>query len=106
MRLDRVNWIFAEYLEQRGYIDEAGFTFLTAGDLEASMEAFSKALNLDMVFSVAAQRKLPADELQKLKLDLIERLRNSSRFEDAGDLVDPVSDFDLALDCYLKSNNF
>jgi tetratricopeptide (TPR) repeat protein len=53
-RLDRVNWIFAEYLDQRGYIDEAGYAYLKAGDLEQSMEAFSKGLNIEMVFSIAA----------------------------------------------------
>lgn len=59
-----------------------------------------------MAFGIAAQMKLPEYEVQKLREDMVERLRNSSRFEDAGDLVNPVDDFDLALDCYLKANSF
>lgn len=53
-RLSLVNTVFSEYLEQRGYIEEAGFAYLRAGDLEKSMNAFLNALNIDMVFSVAA----------------------------------------------------
>lgn len=44
--------------------------------------------------------------MQKLQADLIDKLRSASRYEDAGDLIDPKSDLDLSLDCYLKANNF
>jgi hypothetical protein len=50
--------------------------------------------------------KMEEGDHQKLKSEMVERLRNSSRFEDAGDLVNPISDFALALDCYLKANTF
>ena len=38
--------------------------------------------------------------------DLIEGLLNANRHEDAADLMDAAADFDVVLDCYLKSNNF
>jgi hypothetical protein len=41
-----------------------------------------------------------------MRSDLIEKLRSASRYEDAGDLIDPKADLELSLDCYLKANNF
>lgn len=53
VKLNRVNWILAEYLDQRGYTDEAAYTYLQAGDLNAALETFTKSQNVEMVFSVA-----------------------------------------------------
>ena len=53
-RLDRVTWAFAEYLDQRGYLDEAGYQYLKAGDMQRSLDSFLKVLNLEMVLSIAA----------------------------------------------------
>lgn len=52
-----------------------------------------KVLNVEMVLSIAAQMKIEQADLQKLKSEMVERLRNSSRFEDAGDLLNPITDF-------------
>lgn len=68
------------------------------------MQAFIKALNIDMVFALAAQLKI--SDLQPIKEDLVEKLRSASRYEDAADLIDPLVEFDLALDCYLKANSY
>lgn len=70
------------------------------------MEAFIKAQNLPMVHTVAARQNLDEDNLRKLNISLVEILRNSNRFEEAATLIDPSSDFELALDCYLRCNNF
>lgn len=59
-----------------------------------------------MVFSVAAQLKYTQDDMQKLNLELVDKLKQASRYEDAADLMDAVSQFDDCLDCYLKANNF
>ncbi len=74
--------------------------------MQRSLDSFLKVLNVEMVLSIAAQMKMEQADLQKLKSEMVERLRNSSRFEDAGDLVNPITDFTLALDCYLKANTF
>lgn len=74
--------------------------------MQRSLDSFLKVLNVEMVLSIAAQMKLEQADLQKLKSEIVERLRNSSRFEDAGDLLNPITDFALALDCYLKANTF
>lgn len=63
-----------------------------------------KALNTEMVFALAEQ--LGISDTAKLKADMVEALINASRYEEAGDLVDPLSDFETALDCYLKANKF
>jgi hypothetical protein len=57
-----------------------------------------------MVFSVAAQLKI--QDLQPIKNDLIERLQTASKFEEAGDLIDPKVDFDNCLQCYLRASAF
>ena len=59
-----------------------------------------------MVLTVAATLSLKDEALQNLKDEIIEKLRNSSRFEEAGDLISVSANFDLALDCYLKANNY
>ena len=74
--------------------------------MQRSLDSFLKVLNVEMVLSIAAQMKMEQADLQKLKSEIVERLRNSSRFEDAGDLLNPITDFALALDCYLKANTF
>jgi hypothetical protein len=51
--LNKVKLSFGEYLEQRGYAEEAGFLFSAAGDVEQSLEAFKKGPNVEMCFSVA-----------------------------------------------------
>lgn len=53
-----MNRLFGEYLEERGYIDEAAYAYITAGELQLSLNAFLKVLDVGMVFSVAAQLKI------------------------------------------------
>lgn len=54
-RLAVVRHAFGEYLEQRGYADEAGFMFLQAARFDDAIEAFKKALNVPMVHTVASR---------------------------------------------------
>jgi hypothetical protein len=61
--------------------------------MQRSLDSFFKVLNVEMVLSIAAQMKMEQADLQKLKSEIVERLRNSSRFEDAGDLLNPITDF-------------
>ncbi len=61
--------------------------------MQRSLDSFLKVLNVEMVLSIAAQMKMEQADLQKLKSEMVERLRNSSRFEDAGDLLNPITDF-------------
>jgi|LauGreDrversion4_2_1035121.scaffolds.fasta_scaffold58343_3 hypothetical protein len=61
--------------------------------MQRSLDSFLKVLNVEMVLSIAAQMKMEQADLQKLKSEIVERLRNSSRFEDAGDLLNPITDF-------------
>ena len=59
-----------------------------------------------MVLSTAVKSQINEDNLKALKNDLVEKLMTSSRFEEAGDLIDPLQNFNMALDCYLKANNY
>jgi hypothetical protein len=49
---------FGEYLEQRGYPEEAGFLYQQAGELPLALHAFKKSLNLEMTLSVLSQMHL------------------------------------------------
>ena len=42
----------------------------------------------------------------ELKQELVESLKGASRFKEAAELVDPSTEFDCALDCYLRANDF
>ena len=59
-----------------------------------------------MVLSTAEKSQIHEDNLKALKNDLAEKLMTSSRFEEAGDLIDPLQNFNMALDCYLKASNY
>lgn len=48
---------FGEYLESRGYSEEAGFLYNAAGEVEKSLSAFKKSLNIDMCLSLAYENK-------------------------------------------------
>jgi len=106
-RLKQIKLAFGTYLDQRGYRDEAGLMFMASGDLEQAQVSFGKAGNVTMSLAVVAQRTdLSAEQREQVKEDLIERLINSLRYEEAGDMIDHTSDFNGALDCYLKGNSF
>lgn len=59
-----------------------------------------------MILSAASKSQMSEENLKLLKEEVVERLTTSSRFEEAGDLVDPLTNFGLVLDCYLKANNY
>ena len=46
------------------------------------------------------------ENITLMKGEIVEKLITASRFEDAGDLLDPQSNFTQVLECYLKSNNY
>ena len=48
----RLKLAFAEYLELRGYSEEAGFLYAAGGDQDQALNAFKKSLNIDMVSSL------------------------------------------------------
>lgn len=103
---------FGEYLEQRGYPEEAGFLYQQASELPLALHAFKKSFNLEMTLSVLSQMNLQAQERVVVIEELIERLKNASRFEQAGDLIicnlpiDTPKRIENAMDCFLKANRF
>lgn len=80
-------------MDQRGYHEEAGLTFLDANDLTNSINSFKKALNVPQVLSIATRNKITSQNLKELKSEMVEKLISSSRFEEAGDLIDPSENF-------------
>lgn len=53
--IKRIKLAFGEYLEQRGYSEEAGFLFSAGGDTELALHAFMKSLNVEMCMAIVAQ---------------------------------------------------
>ena len=53
-RLNAIKVAFGEYLDQRGYLEEAGSMYLAGGDLEKSQDAFMRSLNVTMSLAVLA----------------------------------------------------
>ena len=105
-RLCRVKVAFGEYLDQRGYLEEAGSMFLAGGGLEQSQDVYLRCLDVQMTFAVAAMRQLSPEEAGKVRADLVEGLLSVNRLEEAADLMDATTDFDAVLDCYVKGNCF
>jgi tetratricopeptide (TPR) repeat protein len=103
-----VKLVFGEYLESRGYSEEAGFLYNAAGEVEKGLEAFKKSLNVDMCLSMAYENKFNEDQIRSLVIDLVEKLQNGSKFEQAGDLLRTLKDCKIeeVIDCYNKANKF
>jgi len=57
-RLMKVKRAFGQYLDDRGFFDEAGSIFLAAAALEQAQGSFLKALNVQMSLAVLTQRGL------------------------------------------------
>lgn len=70
----RVKLAFGEYLESRGYSEEAGFLYNAAGEVEKGLEAFKKSLNVDMCLSLAYENNFTQEQMTNMILDLVERL--------------------------------
>jgi len=49
---------FGEYLDQRGFLEEAAGMYLAGGALEKSQLVYMKSLNVQMSLAVLAQRQL------------------------------------------------
>lgn len=75
----RLKAAFAEYLQLRGYSEEAGFLYAAAEDTASALQAFKKSLNVEMCLAIAAGM----DQAQREELvdELAERLKNASRYE-------------------------
>ena len=80
--------------------------FLGANGLEQAQNAFVMSGNTCLSLSIGQKRGLDDAGMSKLKEELIERLVTAARHEEAGDLIDPVADFEGALDCYLKGSAY
>ena len=57
------------------------------------MESFKKSLNVEMILSSAVSSQMNEENLKQLKTEIVEKLITSSRFEEAGDLLDPEVNF-------------
>ena len=53
-RIKAIRVCFGDYLEQRGFHDEAGAMFLSGGALEKSQNAYLRSFNVDMCLAVLA----------------------------------------------------
>ena len=77
--INRLKLAFAEYLEARGYAEEAGFLFAAGGEQDLALSAFKKSLNVDMTLSLLVGA--PQDKASAILEELVERLKNASRYE-------------------------
>ena len=55
-RLNAINEAFGDYLDQRGFLDEAGSMYMAGQALEKAQDAYLKALNVQMSLAVIAKR--------------------------------------------------
>lgn len=63
---------------------------MAAQDYMNSIQSFTQCLNADMTLSLAKKVKMSDLEIKELKSEIVEKLISASRYEQAGDLVDPI----------------
>ena len=56
-------------------------------DQEKSLSAFKKIANIDMCISLAYKQKLKPEDIEKLKIELVDSLADLHRYKEAGDLL-------------------
>ncbi len=87
--------------------------YAAGGDTELALSAFTKSLNVEMCLAIVAQT--PSLNTEEVRSNLIERLKNASRFEQAADLIcnqlSSAGDnrkhlIEQVVDCYLKANKY
>ena len=99
-------------MEARGYSEEAGFLYAASSHSDLALNAFKKSLNVEMVLSLLVG--MPEEQASTVREELVERLKNASRYEQAADMImqrgdkNQVAkkDVEQALDCYLKAAKF
>lgn len=108
---EQVKRAFGDYLLQRGYVQEAGFLFMTSedpADLEKSLAAFKKCGNIDMCLSIAYSLGCEQDQIELLIKDLVAVMKAAAKYKEAGDLMCKLSQYDAseAVEYYSKGNAF
>jgi len=79
-----------------------------AEDQEKSLEAFKKCGNVAMCLSLAFKLKFKAEDVEKLKVELVDLLAGMHRHKEAGDLLCQTIKYEVsqAVDFYTKGNAF
>ena len=80
----KVKAAFGDYLLQRGYVQEAGFLYMSSEDTEdlnKSLNAFKKCCNTDMCFSLAFKLGFDEDQLKVLMQELIDALAAAHKYK-------------------------
>ena len=81
----RIKLAFGEYLEARGYSEEAGFLYAASSHSDLALNSFKKSLNVEMVLSLLVG--MPEEQASTVREELVERLKNASRYEQAADMI-------------------
>ncbi|XP_076625115.1 elongator complex protein 1 [Colletes latitarsis] len=82
-RYKEVTRIYGEFLMKRRQYQEAGIIFHRSGDLKHALDAYKLIGNWQEVIILSTQMKLSVEEKHALYKDLIERLKNDKRYEEA-----------------------
>ena len=86
--LRKVQETFGEYLMERGYEMEAGQLFMAAGIAdERALKAFKKSLSVDLAIGLGLKLGLNGEEMDQLKLEMVEALVIKGKTKEAADLL-------------------
>jgi hypothetical protein len=107
----QVKRAFGDYLMTRGYVQEAGFLYMSSDaieDIEKSLNAFKKSANVQMCQSIAFKLDFDEEEMLKLNFELVEVLSSSHSFKESGDLLCtlPGYQLDKTVELFNKGNQF
>lgn len=107
----QVKRAFGDYLMTRGYVQEAGFLYMSSEaieDIEKSLQAFKKSANVQMCQSIAYKLNFDEEEILKLNFELVEEMASGHNFKEAGDLLCTLSGYQLerAVELFNKGNQF
>ena len=107
----QVKRAFGDYLMTRGYVQEAGFLYMSSDaveDIEKSLTAFKKGANVEMCISIAYKLDFSQEDLTKLNYELVDILASSHSYKNAADLLCSLENYPRAkaVEYYNKGNQF
>ncbi|CDH60280.1 pol ii transcription elongation factor [Lichtheimia corymbifera JMRC:FSU:9682] len=98
---------YAEHLADTSAYDESAIVYQLCNEMEKALNSYRLAGSWREAFAMANQLQHSEDDIQGLAYDLMEYLKDKSRFDEAAIVaVDYAKDVEEAVDCLLRGSHW
>ncbi|KAJ8653293.1 hypothetical protein O0I10_011043 [Lichtheimia ornata] len=98
---------YAEHLADTSAYDESAIVYQLCNEMDKALNSYRLAGSWREAFAMANQLQHSEDDIQGLAYDLVEYLKDKSRFDEAAIVaVDYAKDVEEAVDCLLRGSHW